>query len=74
MQAFRKRAQYVLNQGLLLYKSSSPALTLSLTMRITVTMRLLQHFSRRLSTTKIRKFALFKAKKFYISFRPIQKI
>lgn len=74
MQTFAKRAQTLFFQGVRLYKTASPAVTLSFTMRIAVTMRLLQHFTRRLGTTKFRKFAVFKAKKFYISFRPVQKL
>jgi len=46
-------------------------LAMSLTMRMTVYMRLLQLFAKRLATTKVRKFAMFKAKKFYVSFRPV---
>lgn len=37
-------------------------------------MRMLQTFTKRLGTTKFRKFAVFKAKKFYVSFRPVQKL
>ena len=47
---------------------------MSLAMRITLYMRLLATFGRKLGQTKVRKFAAFKTKKFYIGFRPMQKL
>ena len=55
-------------------KYTRPYLSMSLAMRITLYMRLLTTFGRKLGQTKVRKFAAFKSKKFYIGFRPMQKL
>ena len=47
---------------------------MNLTMRITFYMRFMQIFAKRIGQSKIRSFAAFKFKKFYIGFRPVQKL
>ena len=43
-------------------------------MRVTFYMRFFQIFFRRIGQSKIRSFAAFKVKKFYLGFRPVQKL
>ena len=43
-------------------------------MRLAIVLRVFQILARRIGTTKVRKFAAFKTKKFYLSFRPVQKL
>lgn len=47
---------------------------MNITVRMTLYARLIQIIAKRMGTAKVRKFAMFKAKKFYISFRPWQKV
>ena len=47
---------------------------MGMTMRIMLHLQFFRIFAKRLGSTKLRSFAAFKAKKFYIGFRPVQKL
>lgn len=47
---------------------------MSMSMRVMFYMQFIRVFAKKLGHSKMRSFALFKAKKFYIGFRPVQKL
>ena len=74
MQAFRKTTTILFKSGAQFYKNTSPLIAMNFTMRVAIYIRLFQLFARRLGNNNFRKLTMFRAKKFYVSFRPIQKL